>query len=139
MEFALFTEKNLEEIREPSAAQMLETVLTLQSNKDITFKSGRRIANGQTQFAYNENLNDTAGANGTLEIPEELTLGIKVFEGCDVADSITAKFRYRIADGKILMWYDLVRPHKVHELAFNDILETMKNGTKPRLFLHVAK
>lgn len=31
--------------------------------------------------------------------------------------------------GKLAIWYELIRPHKVIEAAFRDTLETVINGT----------
>jgi len=41
-----------------------------------------------------------------------------------------------LKEGQLLMWYDLVRPHKDHESAVKDVLEKISGEAKARLFLH---
>ena len=36
---------------------------------------------------------------------------------------VMARLRYRIEQGNLTMWYDLVRPHKVAEQAFSDAMK----------------
>jgi uncharacterized protein YfdQ (DUF2303 family) len=124
-EFGLFLEANIEEIVNPTGAQMLEIALTLKSKTNISFDRAVRLDNGQTQFNYVEEMNVNAGLKGQLEIPEEIELGLQPFIGSDHY-STRAKFRYRIREGKLVMWYDLVRPHKIVERAFTDVRTKIK-------------
>jgi len=86
-----------------------------------------RLDNGQTQFNYTEQMSANAGVTGQLEIPEEIQLGLQPFRGSEFYDT-KAKFRYRIREGKLVMWYDLVRPAKIAETAFNDVRTKIKSG-----------
>ena len=50
-------------------------------------------------------------------MPEVFALGVPVFENGD-RYRVEARLRYRIADGgKLTLWYDLLRPHKILEDA----------------------
>lgn len=56
-------------------------------------------------------------AKGRILVPEVFALGVPVFEGGD-RYRVEARLRYRIAEGgKLTMWYDLLRPHKIIEDA----------------------
>ena len=120
LDFGLFIEQNIDEIVEPSGAAMLEIALSLKSKNNIDFSRAQRLDNGQVQFFYTEQISSSAGASGQMEIPEEIKLGLKPFLASETYEA-RAKFRYRIKDGNLIMWYDLVRPHKIIESAFADV------------------
>lgn len=126
-DFALFIEQNVDDIRTPAGAQMLEIVTTLKAKTKVEFNKAIRLADGNNEFTYNEVIDGKAGAVGQLNIPEEITLGIVPFQGGD-AYAVQAKFRYRIDSGQLRMWYDLMRPHKVHEAALADITARIAEG-----------
>jgi hypothetical protein len=41
---------------------------------------------------------------------------------------IQARLRYRISGGGLVLWYELVRPHKIVEYAFNKVREQVIAG-----------
>jgi uncharacterized protein YfdQ (DUF2303 family) len=118
--FAQFIENNLPDIARPPAAEMLEISRTLEAKKKVNFASGVRLSNGQSELTYEEEISGTA-AKGKFKVPEEFSIGIPVLEGGPRYE-VTARLRYRIADGgKLTIWYELVRPHKILEDAFNGV------------------
>ena len=125
VDFALFIEDNADEIQNPSSAHMLEVAMSLKADIKTTFRSATRLDNGQVQFTYNENINGTAGATGQLTIPQEIEVIMTPFQGGPSYTRL-ARFRYRIKEGELLMWYELVRPHRVLEEAVADTLEQIK-------------
>lgn len=125
-QFAQFIENNLPDIANPPAADMLEISRSLEAKKKVNFASGIRLSNGQNELTYEEQISGTA-AKGKLIVPEEFTIGIPVLEG-GIKYAVLARLRYRIGDGgKMAMWYELVRPHKIIEDAvfavWNDIAD----------------
>lgn len=126
-DFALFIEDAIPDIVSPPGADLLEIVTTLQAKTDITFASATRLDNGQVQFVYQEDIKGTAGAKGTLKIPDTLQLGIRLFHGM-AAYAIEARFRYRIKDGSVTFWYDLVRPERIVEDAMGQVYDQIKAG-----------
>jgi uncharacterized protein YfdQ (DUF2303 family) len=125
--FAEFIEENVKDIVQPreqpaapNAADMLEISRTLEAKKNISFRQGTRLDNGQVQLTYNEQIDGRAGETGQLSIPEQFFIGVKPFLGGD-AFCIPARFRYRIQEGRLTMWYELVRPDKVLEEAYNAV------------------
>ena len=104
----------------PDGATMLEICRTLAAKKDVEFKSAVRLGDGSTQFTYNEEVRGTA-ANGTLDIPEQFSIGVPVFENGQKY-RVDVRFRYRIGQGgDLTMWLELVRPHKVIEDAVKQL------------------
>ena len=125
--FAEFIEENVRDITQreneatdPSAADMLEISRTLEAKKNITFRQGTRLDNGQVQLTYNEEIDGRAGEAGQLRIPEEFFIALKPFLGGDTF-CVPARFRYRIQEGRLVMWYELVRADKVLEEAYNAV------------------
>ncbi|CAD5377116.1 conserved hypothetical protein [Pseudomonas sp. OF001] len=126
-DFAEFIEENVKDIVQPdgnhaapTAADMLEISRTLEAKKNIAFRQGIRLDNGQVQLTYNEQIDGRAGETGQLNIPEQFFIGIRPFLGGD-AFCIPARFRYRIQEGRLVMWFELVRPDKVLEEAYNAV------------------
>ena len=135
-DFALFVERNLPDISQPEAAQMLEIVTSLQAKKKVNFSSGLRLSNGANELSFEEQIEGSA-AKGKLQIPEEITLGIPVFHG-GTYYAVQAKFRYRIREGKLSMWYELVRPHLILEDAVSELRRQIEAGTGLTAFNGIA-
>lgn len=132
--FAFFIEQAIEDIRSPAGAEMLEVVTSLKSHTNVKFKSSKRLSDGQTQLEYFEETQGSAGEKGQLKIPEEFELGIHIFKGGE-AYSVKAKFRFRIVQGQLSMWYDLIRPDKVHDAAVQDEFEKVAKS-KCQMIIH---
>lgn len=126
-EFAEFIEEGAPEIAEPSAAEMLEIALTMQAKTGVDFSSGIRLDNGQVQLTYREEIQGTAGTTGQLKIPSKIALGIQLFQGGD-RYKLEANFRYRLSQGRMTIWYDLIRPHLALADAVKQIQEKIKAG-----------
>ncbi|MGZ9668026.1 YfdQ family protein [Pseudomonas sp. GNP014] len=125
--FAEFFEDNIRDItapegipNAPSAADMLEISRTLEAKKNISFRQGTRLDNGQVQLTYNEQIDGQAGETGQLKIPEQFYIGVKPFLGGD-AFCVPVRFRYRIQESRLVMWFELVRPDKVLEEAYTTV------------------
>lgn len=125
--FAEFFEENIKDITAPegipdapSAADMLEISRTLEAKKNISFRQGTRLDNGQVQLTYNEQIDGQAGETGQLRIPEQFYIGVKPFLGGD-AFCVAVRFRYRIQEARLVMWFELVRPDKVLEEAYTTV------------------
>jgi uncharacterized protein YfdQ (DUF2303 family) len=125
--FAAFLEDNLPDIAQPPGAQLLELARSLEVKRNVNFASSVRLDNGQTQLTYEEDVKGTA-AKGTIEIPERFILGLAPFEGC-AKYRLEARLRYRMAEGKLAMWFDLFRPEEVLRDAFNAVRKQIVDGT----------
>ena len=51
---------------------------------------------------------------------------------------MTARFRYRITEGKLTLRYQLVNPHKVVEAAIAAIVERIGTGTGIKAYIGAA-
>lgn len=132
-QFAQFIEDNLPDIAIPPAADMLEISRSLEAKKKVNFASGIRLHNGQNELTYEEEVTGTA-QKGKLQVPEEFTIGIPVLEG-GLKYAVIARLRYRIGDGgKLAMWYELVRPHKILEDAVAAVWSEIEQRTDLMIF-----
>lgn len=127
-EFARFIEDNIPDVATPPAADMLEIARSLEAKKKVNFAAGIRLSNGQSELTYEETIQGTA-AKGKLSVPEVFTIGVPVFEN-GFRYAVDARLRYRISDGgKLAMWFELVRPHKILEDAFKAVWDEIATGT----------
>ncbi len=135
MEFAEFLEQNGIDISRPAPAAMMEIARDLQATTEVEFGAGSRTQDGQVRFKYTETSKATVGA-GQLAVPEQFTISTPAFVGGALVD-MQALLRYRVREGKLVIWYTLVRPEEVIRAAFlqsrNWIAEklsiTIINGT----------
>ena len=67
-------------------------------------------------------------------LPELLTLSIPVFEN-EAPRELTARLSYRIKEGRLSIWFELVRPHKLVEAAFRDTWARIAEETGVLLLL----
>lgn len=131
-------EDGLPEIVNPSGAEMLEIVQTLHVNVGVKCKSGHRLANGETQFVYEEDVQASAGKTGTLTIPNEFELGVAPFLGT-VPYAVKARLRFKPPrGGELQIGYILDRPEAVERDAFADIVTRVKGAkdTQTVRFIH---
>lgn len=130
VQFARFIEENMPDVYKPPAADMLQIALQLQVHKSAKFDSDVRLDNGQRQLSYMEEVKGNTKA-GNLEIPELFSLKLPVF--VDGAPAfMDARLRYRMNDGDLTMWYDLVRPEDVLGAAVKVVTDKIRTALKEK-------
>ena len=127
VDFARFLEENMPDVVEPNSAELLQVALTFEAKKSVEFSSGVRLNNGQIQFQYDEVVRGTA-QKGTIEIPEQFVLGIAIHVN-GPAYRIPVRLRWRLQEGKVVFWYEVVRPHRFIEDALKEIRERIGDET----------
>ncbi|WP_157669320.1 DUF2303 family protein [Chitinibacter sp. GC72] len=136
-DFASFLEDNLTEIAEleglPTASQLMEMALNFEATSEKRFKSHSRLQSGGIQFEFVDQEDDATRQK--MSIFERFAIGIPVFaqplteSDQIVAYRIDARIKYRIRDGKLTFWYELVRTDKVLKKASEDIVGEIKTGS----------
>ena len=134
--FAQFVEDHLSSIGAPDGGVLLDICQTLVAKNKVDYRSSALLANGQRQFEFTETIEAKAGQKGNLTIPAELTLVLRPFVGSDPV-AITARFRYRIDDGQLLIGVRLAEPEKALEDAFVAIVSGLQEAL-PTPILHGA-
>jgi uncharacterized protein YfdQ (DUF2303 family) len=132
VDFARFLEENMPDVVEPNSAELLQVALTFEAKKSVEFSSGVRLNNGQIQFQYDEVVRGTA-QKGTIEIPEQFVLGIPIHVN-GPAYRIPVRLRWRLQEGKVVFWYEIVRPHRFIEDALKEIRERVSVETTTAIF-----
>ena len=133
-EFAEFVEDNFADITEPAAQHMLDMATTIQAKTDINFSSAKRLQNGQVQLQYTETIDARAGANGALEIPKEFTLGLRIFKNGS-GYRLKARLKYRLNAGTLKFWYELDRPKRSIEDAFDGYVAVLREQSGYQVLL----
>lgn len=134
-EFAAFIEDNLKDIASidgsPTGAQMLEMALTFEANQDMRFKSAIRLQNGGVQMSFVQD--DDAQTLQKMQVFDRFSLGFPVFWNGD-AYRIDARLRYRVRDGKLAFWFELIRQDKVLEAATQTLIAHIREKTGSPFF-----
>lgn len=129
-DFASFIEENLKDIASvdgsPTGAQMLEMALTFEANQDMRFKSAIRLQSGGVQMSFAQD--DDAQTIQKMQVFDRFTIGLQVFWNGD-AYRIDARLRYRVRDGKLTFWFELIRQDKVLEDATSTLISQIKEKT----------
>lgn len=119
VELALFIEDNRMDIVNPDGATMLELIKSFEATAGSDFKSAIRLENGDRQIKYTHTTQAKAGVNGDLIIPDSFFLKLPVFNNGPEYD-VEARFRYKVSEGQLRVGYEIVRPHKIIELALHE-------------------
>jgi uncharacterized protein YfdQ (DUF2303 family) len=125
--FAEFIENHLLDVAVPDGASLLEMVKQLDIRKSVVFESSIRLDNGQVQLTYVETVSG-AQAKSTATIPETFVLGVAPFEGAD-RYKLVARLRYRLAEGKVSLWFELLRPEDIVREAWLTVMQSIAEGT----------
>jgi uncharacterized protein YfdQ (DUF2303 family) len=131
LELAELIEDNLPDIVSPDGSTMLSVALNFEASKEGNFVSATRLQDGSTNFVWKEDVNATGNK---IAMPSQITLSIPVFEN-GAAYSVDARIKYRVQNGTLKIWYELVRPHKVLEAAFRAIWSQIEEQTATKILL----
>lgn len=131
LEFAELVEDNLPDIVAPNGSEMLSIALNFEASKGGNFVSTTRLQDGSVEFVWKEDVNATGNK---VKMPTEIGLSIPVFEN-GAKYSLSARLKYRVKDGALTIWYELVRPHKVLEDAFRAVWAEIEEKTETKILL----
>jgi uncharacterized protein YfdQ (DUF2303 family) len=128
-EFAYFIEDNMPDFSEPSGARMLEIAVNFRVKQGVHFSSAIRLNDGTVSMEYTEQNAAGATKTGKVSIPEKFKIDIPVWAGLDQKTyEFEALLRYKVSEGDLNIRYELQRPHKVVERAFEDTLDEIRSG-----------
>ncbi|WP_240431465.1 YfdQ family protein [Pectobacterium parmentieri] len=129
-DFAEFIENHIGDIAPvsdtyvgPAGSSLLEMVLEFQETRQSQFKSVRRLQDGTFQMSYSDEKN---GGGNTI-LPEKISLAIAPFHNGSPYQ-VDARIRYRLRDGQLVLWYELIEPEKIVEHAFTQIITDLQNA-----------
>ncbi len=130
-EFASFLEEHADLFVDPSGADLLELVSSLEGTANVYFRSALKLQNRTVKLSWQE---ETGVKGGDVTIPSMLTLGIAPFEGT-APYRVQARLKYKIEERKLSMWYEGVNLHLIVRQVCADVLQniTKQTGVEPFL------
>jgi len=131
--FAYWLEENLFDIKKPEPAKFMDIALNMRVKQGQVFGNKVNLNDGNIVLEYANQVDGSAQSStgGKLAIPEKFEISIPVFKGLDSKRyTVEARFRYRLTGGSLTLRYDLVRPAKVMEQAFKDMLADIQKESK---------
>ena len=123
VQFAEFLEENAKQIVAPEAVKVIELALDFQAKTEVDFTSAVKLSNGNVTLRYQEETK-----HGEMQVPAELTLGIRIFEGGGHYE-LKARLRYRLESRRLIFWYELVTPHLLVRDAVDSIRHMIEEQT----------
>lgn len=134
--FAEHVEGGLQQIEQPDAADVLELAQSFHATTSASFRSSIRLASGAQQLRYEEDVEASAGRSGELTVPTTIVLLLAPFLG-EAEVQVVARFRFRVAGGKLTLGYKLEQPEKIVRDALEGIADKL-GDTFPRVYLGEA-
>lgn len=128
-------EERLNDVVNPEGDVMLDIVNNFTASNTQHFSNAQRLATGQVQLTYNEDIEASGGSNKKISIPENFTLALSVFER-EIGDDtevdvvpIEARFRYKIRSGDLTLTYLLSDLNDVVRNALETVYNRVQEGT----------
>lgn len=127
VDFAYFIERNLKDIATgeglPTGTQMLQMATNMEITQDSKFKSQAKLQSGGVRLTYIDDADEAT--EKAMEVFSKFAIGIQVFRGGE-GFRLEARLRYRLNQGKLLFWYELVRPDVTLEAAAQKLVEQLR-------------
>jgi len=132
--FAEFLEEAELTILNPPAAKLQELALTLKATQSVRYDKGIRLDNGDIAFNYRTETSAVGGADGTLKIPDRITIRTPIWRGGMPMDT-DVLFRYRLREGKLLFHFKMIRVADLLRGAIDATAENIATETLVPVYL----
>jgi len=130
-DFAAWLEDNLADVAAtegmPTGADILQMSLGFEANSDKRLRSKINLQNGGVRFEFVDD--EDKETRTSMQVFERFTLGLPVFEGSKSAYQVEARLKYREREGRVIFWYELIRPDRVFKSAVNDEIAHIRETT----------
>lgn len=128
LEFVRFLEENVEDIRSPDAATVIEACRDLQALRRADFRSVVREDSENYRIEYQEETNAKAKSDH-LTLPSEFILSIPVyFDGQEV--EVHALLRWKLEEeGGLKLGFKLKRVERIRQAEFKRIATEVREST----------
>lgn len=101
-QFARFLNDRRRDIVSMDGADLLGLVADFKASQNGVFRSARNLQNGDTQFEYS-----LETRTGSVVVPEEIKLWVRVFEGQADPVEVRVRLLYRINEGKLAFFLEI--------------------------------
>lgn len=109
----------------PTSLQMLQMATEFVMNEERALKSAVRLQSGGARLTYIAD--PDSGTVEAMQMFERFGLGIPVFQD-GPAWSMGARLKYRNNSGKLVFFYELVRPDRIHKAAALELIDAVRSG-----------
>jgi len=135
-QFGEFIEANLPDFTQPPGAAMYELALNFRAKQEASYSGAIRTQSGDIELTYTQKTTDAVGAvAGKMTVPERFSIEIPVWAGLNQKKhAFAARLRYRLGGGTVAFTFELDRPHKVVERAFEDVLSVIREKVAAPVF-----
>ncbi|GAA5231786.1 DUF2303 family protein [Verticiella sediminum] len=139
-EFAEFIENNIKDIATqegfPTGTAMHQLATKFEITSDKRIRSAVRVQSGGVDIEYVDN--EDAETTSRMQSFDRFQLGIPAFwQG--QAYRLEARLRYRLREGKLTLWYELVRPDLVLDAAVETMVADIVAGTDTQVLYGAPK
>jgi uncharacterized protein YfdQ (DUF2303 family) len=129
VDFAEFIESNEADIASfegmPTSLQMHTMATEFVARQDMLLKSTVRLQGGGVNLTYIADVDK--GTTEAMKVFERFAIGIPVF-WAGSAFRIDARLKYRLGQGKVTFFYELIRPDRVHEAAAKELIAKVREA-----------
>jgi len=122
-ELAEFLEDHLPDIVEPDGSALMELVLNLELSQTGKFASTQRLQDGSAKLEYRNELQQV----GQVQLPARIILEIPIYRH-QGAVQVQAHLRFRLHGGGLTLHYQMIRPERAIEQAFEDLIGLVAAG-----------
>lgn len=120
-EFATFLDENVNDIINPTGADVVSFATQLEVTRTEKFKSHRNLSNGEVAFTFT---NESTG-DSTVKFPTEMTLSLPIWINGDRI-ALKAKLFYRVIEGSLTFWFKLMMLEETIDHLFGEDTDWMR-------------
>ena len=131
-EFTEFLKDNRFDIVSPDNASLLELLMHLEATRECRAEGSVRTNNGVT-LSYSE-VTTTRRGDTVVVVPDTLQIELPMFQGGDKV-KLTADFKFRIRDGRIVFAYRLLNVDNEIRAAVTAIRNRIAQETETPVYL----
>jgi uncharacterized protein YfdQ (DUF2303 family) len=122
-EFATFLEDHLPDIVDPDGSDLMALALNLEISSSGKFASTQRQRDGSAKLEYRNELQQV----GQVELPAQIRLLIPIYRHQPPV-TVQAHLRFRLHGAGLSLHYQLIRPERAVEQAFEDLITLVGLG-----------
>jgi uncharacterized protein YfdQ (DUF2303 family) len=120
-QFVEFLEDHLDDVRDPNQADLLRSIVQFKAFRTANCASAVDLSSGDVQFQFTQ---ETKGVAGQAVLPERILIEVPVLE-FERAWKIAARLKYRLNEGKLVFWFELIRIEDVEDEAFRTAVDDL--------------
>lgn len=138
LNFAEFIENHISDLAPVSdtnlfsGTELLAMVLAFQETRKSEFKAVRNLNDGTFSVAFS----DEKGG-GQASLPQKITLSLQPFHNGQYY-ALEARLRYRLRDGSLQLWYELIEPKTILEAAFKAVMKEIGEALPDQLLIEAV-